>query len=106
VWDPGKTFRQSEMPYFEPQTGKGGKAMNQKANPIHKAGERNIWCPYYRGCLDHVVSHQWKTWNCTRCSNQLLKYAQLDLPGAAFYDGLSYHEMAPGVAKVFREGWL
>jgi hypothetical protein len=44
-------------------------------NPVEKEGERNIWCRYYDGCLDHAVEENWRCWDCSKCqhfSNQEL----------------------------------
>jgi len=47
--------------------------MNQKANPIHESGERNILCPFYNDCLDYAVNGSWQAWNCSQCPHQLIK---------------------------------
>ena len=39
----------------------------KKAKPIAETGERNIYCPYYGGCLDYAVDHSWESWNCSVC---------------------------------------
>ena len=47
--------------------------MDQKANPIPKRGERNIYCPFYNDCLDYAVKHSWQTWDCSQCPHKLIK---------------------------------
>ncbi len=47
--------------------------MNQKANPIHESGERNILCPFYNDCLDYAVNSSWQAWNCSQCPHKLIK---------------------------------
>ena len=47
--------------------------MDQKANPIHESGERNILCPFYNDCLDYAVNSSWQAWNCSQCPHKLIK---------------------------------
>jgi hypothetical protein len=47
--------------------------MDQKANPMPKQGERNIYCPYYNDCLDYAVRASWQTWDCSQCLHKLIK---------------------------------
>jgi hypothetical protein len=47
--------------------------MDQKANPIHQHGDRNIFCPYYNNCLDYAVKLSWKYWDCSLCSHKLMQ---------------------------------
>jgi len=47
--------------------------MNQKANPIHESGERNILCPFYNDCLDYAVNGSWQAWNCSQCPHKSIK---------------------------------
>lgn len=42
--------------------------MDLTPNPIHKIGERNLYCPNYAGCLDHAVDERWSSWDCSECS--------------------------------------
>jgi len=46
--------------------------MESATNPVRRAGQRNINCPYYRGCLDHAVDQNWNSWNCSQCRNKTL----------------------------------
>jgi len=52
--------------------------MNQKANPIHESGERNILCPFYNDCLDYAVNGSWQAWNCSQCPHKLIKQSIAD----------------------------
>jgi len=47
--------------------------MNQKANPIHESGERNILCPFYNDCLDYAVNGSWQACNCSQFPHKLIK---------------------------------
>ena len=42
--------------------------MNQ--NPIHDQGFRNVFCPFYRHCLDHAAKCYWECWSCLECQHQ------------------------------------
>ncbi len=45
--------------------------MEPAPNPVHKSGNRNIYCPYYEEYLDHAVEHRWQYWNCYECPHKL-----------------------------------
>ena len=47
--------------------------MNSKAKPLPIMGERNVYCPYYNGCLDYAVDHAWQSWNCCKCQHKLIQ---------------------------------
>jgi hypothetical protein len=47
--------------------------MELTATPVRRTGERNLYCPYYSGCLDHAVQQNWGFWSCSQCRNQTLK---------------------------------
>lgn len=47
------------------------KADNKGQNPIYKKGERNIFCPHYRSCLDHAIHKSWEFWACLECRHQM-----------------------------------
>jgi hypothetical protein len=47
--------------------------MDQQARPISKRGERNIYCPYYKDCLDYAVECSWPSWNCSLCPHKAMQ---------------------------------
>ena len=47
--------------------------METSINPVHSFGERNVFCPHYRLCLDHAVKKSWDSWMCDNCVNKLTK---------------------------------
>ena len=55
-------------------------AMKLDSNPLHKRGNRNIFCPYYEACLDRAVEQRWKYWNCSACPHKLKKQPLIDMP--------------------------
>lgn len=44
--------------------------MKQRLNPIHKNGDRNLFCFHYTKCLDHAAKRHWKYWSCYACSHK------------------------------------
>ena len=44
--------------------------MDTQANPIPRLGDRNIYCPYYSDCLDHVIKCSWHSWSCLQCPHK------------------------------------
>lgn len=60
-----------------------------KRSPIHRKGERNALCPYYRQCLDEAVQNSWDYWDCSQCDHkrkrdpemyELVMFDESDLP--------------------------
>jgi hypothetical protein len=49
-----------------------GVNMVPKGNPIPAKGERNIFCPFYNGCLDYAIKDLWDAWNCSQCHYRLI----------------------------------
>jgi hypothetical protein len=45
--------------------------MAANTNPLNQEGPRNLFCPYYRKCLDQAVRLRWPSWSCTECRHQL-----------------------------------
>ncbi len=44
--------------------------MDENQNPIDAKGPRNLFCPYYGGCLDLVIEKQWEHWACCDCQHK------------------------------------
>ena len=44
--------------------------MGKDKNPVHNKGYRNVFCPYYRSCLDHASKHYWECWTCSDCRHK------------------------------------
>ena len=40
--------------------------------PVRKGGKRNLFCSYYRGCLDRAVKMEWNSWDCSACAHKRL----------------------------------
>jgi hypothetical protein len=66
--------------------------MEPKSNPVPEKGERNIYCPFYNGCLDYVISRSWQGWNCSRCQYKVVKQS---IRGSicAFNDAEPYYDL-------------
>lgn len=47
--------------------------MKQNQNPVFTRGQRNIFCPYYKNCLDHAAKSHWDYWSCYTCHHKLEK---------------------------------
>ena len=47
--------------------------MDQEARPLNKRGERNIYCPHYKDCLDYAVDCSWPSWNCSECPHKTVQ---------------------------------
>lgn len=35
--------------------------------PVQARGYRNVFCPYYRKCLDNASKKHWEYWTCLHC---------------------------------------
>jgi len=75
--------------------------MDTRANPKNLTGERNVFCPQYRQCLDHAVKCAWQSWDCSRCDFRHSRCEVFPLESLGYNDGLSFYELSPRVAKVY-----
>ena len=39
-------------------------------NPVRVKGNKNVFCPYYRKCLDIASMDNWKHWSCKHCASR------------------------------------
>ena len=44
--------------------------MSKYKKPLQSKGYRNVFCPYYRNCLDHASKRHWECWTCLRCRHK------------------------------------
>ncbi|MDY7034387.1 MAG: hypothetical protein SVY10_21115 [Thermodesulfobacteriota bacterium] len=76
--------------------------MNEKANPIPRLGERNLYCPYYDDCLDHAVKHRWQSWNCFQCSNKSMQQT-ITVYECRVDNSDLYYNVSPEIARRIEE---
>ena len=70
--------------------------MNPKQNPVNSKGLRNIFCPYYKNCLDHAVISQWDCWECRECRYKATEDVVIDVMTENENAELSY-ELSPSL---------
>jgi len=63
-------LKKAESP-FVPQSNRGRSATNTERNPVRRQGSRNIFCPFYRECLDDAIKKSWQDWDCGDCPHKL-----------------------------------
>ena len=66
--------------------------MNWACNPLPKRGERNVFCPFYKGCLDHAVRESWLYWDCGDCQHKLDQRARPEMRIRAT-DSIEHHDL-------------
>jgi hypothetical protein len=52
--------------------------MKTKRHPVRRQGNRNIFCPFYRECLDDAIRGSWHDWDCGDCRHKLNHQNQPD----------------------------
>jgi hypothetical protein len=62
--------RKAESPFL-PQSTRVSSAMNTERNPVRRRGNRNVFCPLYRECLDDAIKGSWQDWDCEDCRHKL-----------------------------------
>ena len=76
--------------------------MLENSNPAQVKGERNVFCPHYRSCLDHASKNHWEYWACQACrhsktaeavANDLLSPQNADL----------HYSLSPSLSRKVRE---
>jgi two-component system, OmpR family, response regulator MtrA len=63
-------LKKAESPFVQ-QSDRGRFAMNTERNPVRRQGNRNIFCPLYRECLDDAIKGSWQDWDCSDCAHKL-----------------------------------
>jgi hypothetical protein len=62
-----------------------GLVVKMKGRPraAARSHKKNIYCPFYRECLDHAAKRHWKSWDCSRCpyKSKKVKEDGLGVPG-------------------------
>jgi len=66
--------------------------MNQVGKPLQRKGERNVFCPLYKGCLDHAVRESWPYWACGNCRHKLDQGARPEMRMIST-DSLEHHDL-------------
>jgi CheY-like chemotaxis protein len=56
---------------FVPQFTPGISATNTERNPVQRQGSRNVFCAFYRECLDDAIKGSWQDWDCGDCPQKL-----------------------------------
>ena len=66
--------------------------MDRERMPSPRRGERNIFCPYYRECLDYAVKRAWVQWTCLQCGQ---RFEREPLEEVAFtsQDAVCYYDV-------------
>ncbi len=54
--------------------------METRPNPVHNAGPRNLYCPYYEDCLDYAAAWRWRAWTCSECVHKYRKKPLSEAP--------------------------
>ncbi len=72
------------------------------AKPIQIEGERNVFCPYYKGCLEYAAKNYWDFWNCKQCGHQdqYQPIAEIQLLSSARNDG-AYQVIPTKIASFY-----
>lgn len=73
--------------------------MDLNPNPIRRNGTRNIFCPYYGGCLNHAAKLHWESWACFNCHHQLMKESGIEGPFSSS-DSTPYYTVS---AEIYRK---
>jgi len=75
--------------------------MDQNPTHIRKNGEKNVFCPYYKDCLNHAAKLRWENWDCSECPHTLRQRPiETDQMTSGFYP---YSELPLRIHKTFLE---
>jgi hypothetical protein len=53
--------------------------MDEICSPLQRKGERNIFCSFYNGCLDHAIRESWPYWDCGDCRHKFDQGARAEI---------------------------
>jgi CheY-like chemotaxis protein len=63
-------LKNAESPFVQQST-RGRSSTNTERNPVRRQGNRNIFCLFYRECLDDAIKGSWQDWDCGDCPHKL-----------------------------------
>jgi len=75
--------------------------MDQNQNPVQTKGNRNVFCPYYRDCLDHAIKSCWDYWACFECQYKQKQMLSVDV----LFSSVStepYYSLSPSLFEKVR----
>ncbi len=73
--------------------------MEKNQNPVNSKGKKNVFCPYYRNCLDHAAKNYWEFWSCFECSHKLVLEPCTQMLVARSGSTQSY-TLPPGISRI------
>lgn len=68
-------------------------------NPSNSRGKRNLFCPSYSQCLDHVIDMGWMDWNCSKCEQRHDKETDLEIPLSVNHH-IAYYEISTKIGLL------
>lgn len=71
--------------------------MRTKRNPIHRHGNRNALCPYYRACLNMAVKKAWEYWDCAECPHKTSIDPEFDIE-CSLRNPVTYYDLPMEIA--------
>ncbi|MBN1103345.1 MAG: hypothetical protein JXL84_08035 [Deltaproteobacteria bacterium] len=67
--------------------------MAEERYPLHRKGERNVFCPFYSACLDEAVSKTWAYWDCSECQYRWTRDPKTDILSSVSGDSMQIHDL-------------
>jgi hypothetical protein len=75
--------------------------MKKYRKPVQSKGYRNVFCPYYRNCLDHASKKYWEYWSCFHCRHKHLQESIADESvSPASTD--TYYSISPSIGEKLK----
>jgi hypothetical protein len=69
--------------------------------PVKSKGYRNVFCPYYRKCLDHASKRHWEYWSCFYCRHKHLQEAIVN-ESLSPANTESHYSISPSIGENLR----
>ena len=75
--------------------------MSKYRKPLQSKGYRNVFCPYYRNCLDHASKKHWEYWTCLHCRH---KHVQESIADESVSPASTdpYYSISPSVGEKLK----
>ncbi len=70
--------------------------MQPQSNPVHAKGKKNVFCPYYGGCLNYACENYWEYWSCLDCEHRRDKASVTDIP-FSLQNSDPYYSISPSL---------
>ena len=76
--------------------------MIKDKNPIQAKGYRNVFCPFYRNCLDYASKRHWEYLTCSHCTYKYVQESIANESVSSEANSDTYYSISPSIGDKFK----